>query len=111
MSESEGYRALAQYFTDEAGMAILSRFDTLNVQNLLYMQAEIFHLERELQSIASEDASAPCTERKDSRYSVMNLQESLNGTESFQWEKILEIREKLARYSIRQNSHIHKFIF
>ena len=100
MSESEGYRALAQFFNNEPGMAILSRFGTLNIQNLLYMQAEIFHLERELQSIASEDSSSPCAERQDYRYSVVNLQSSLDGMESFQWEKILEIREKLERYSI-----------
>ena len=107
MSESEGYRAIAQYFAKENGIVILNRFRTLNIQNLLYMQAELFRLEDELQCIAIEDSKSPCSKRQNYRYSFIDLQDSLKGKECFQWTKMLEIREKLKRYSTN-NSDRHK---
>lgn len=106
MSESEGYRAIAQYFAKENGIVILNRFRTLNIQNLLYLQAELFHLEDELHWIAIEDSKAQCSTRQNYRYSFLDLKHSLKGKESFQWTKMLEIREKLERYSTHYIDYI-----
>lgn len=99
MAECEGYRAIAQFLAKEPGIVILNRFPTLNVQNLLYMQAELYHLEEELQEIAKEDAASSCPTRQDYRYSFVELRDSLAGPENFQWKKILDIRHKLEQYS------------
>lgn len=106
MSESEGYRAIAQYFAKENGIVILNRFRALNIQNLLYMQAELFHLEDELHCIAIEDSKASCSTRQNYRHSFLDLKESLKGKECFQWAKMLEIREKLDRYSTHHDDYI-----
>ena len=100
MGEPEGYAAIARYFDKDSGEPILRRFGSLSVQNLLYMQAELFHLERELQAIAKEDAEASEKPRQDFPYSSLDLQGSLETVNSFQWKKMLEIRFKLESYSI-----------
>lgn len=100
MAESEGYRAIAQFLAEEPGIVILNRFSTLNVQNLLYMQSELYHLEDELHEITKEDAASSCPTRQNYRYSFKELEHSLSGSEDFQWKKILEIRDKLKLYSI-----------
>ncbi|KAF2098812.1 hypothetical protein NA57DRAFT_76050 [Rhizodiscina lignyota] len=100
MAEAEGYYALAKFLDEEAWAPILRRFGVLNTQNLLYMQAELFHLERELQSIALEDAQAASSDpRHDFRYSVLDLRNSAATVDNPQWNKILEIREKLEKYN------------
>ena len=49
------YTALASMMADHAEAAIFRRFDTLNIKNLLYMQAELVDLEDQLHDIESED--------------------------------------------------------
>jgi hypothetical protein len=72
-------------------------FKELNYQNLLYLQAEIVHLEEDLQSISQRDA-----QHEDREYFARDWwQLSKQGLpeEAEQWEKFLEIREKLDIYS------------
>ena len=95
----EGYDSLATHLNDPHNTPILRKFGHLNILNLLYMQAELFHLERDLQAIAKEDAESCDETRQDYRYSMLDLRHSVFGADKFQWEKVLEIREKLAQYS------------
>lgn len=101
---TEGYAAIADYFDHDRNIPILRRFRRLNVLNLLYMQAELFHLERELQSIAEEDATSSDQTRQDFAYSILNLRASAETVDGFQWEKILEIRTKLEEYSMKDST-------
>lgn len=99
----EGYAALAAHLEHKTAGPILRRFGALNVLNLLYMQAELFHLERELRAIAKEDAEAAESPRTDFAYSMLELRDSIGEGkgkgQGFQWEKVLEIRARLGEYS------------
>ena len=63
------------------------------------MQAEILHLERELHIIETEDQGSDDQARASLRISLFNLKESSGKSYDAQWRKVLEIREKLDRYS------------
>jgi hypothetical protein len=95
----DGYHKLASLVGDHDELFMLRRFARTNAKNLLYMQAEILHLEAELHDIAQEDRSG-CEKRRNYEYCVFDLKESfgINGSDT-QWRKILEIREKLKEYS------------
>lgn len=97
--EMDGYHKLASLVSDHQELLMLRRFSTVNTKNLLYMQAEILHLEAELHDIASEDHSG-CEKHRNHEYCVFDLKESyeVRGSDT-QWRKILEIREKLKEYS------------
>ncbi len=93
----EGYAKVAQLMGSQEEFAILRRFRALNMQKLLYQQAEIIHLEAEVNELAKRDAEHGEREihAKDWRSS------SQGGTEEDleQWHKFLEINEKLEHYS------------
>jgi hypothetical protein len=95
----DGYHKLASLVSDHEELLILRRFATANAKNLLYMQAEILHLEAELHDIALEDHSG-CEKHRNYEYCVFDLKESYGtrGSDA-QWRKILELREKLKEYS------------
>ena len=100
----EGYPALAEVMSDHDGLDIFRRFSTLNVLNLLYMQAELTDLECDLKDIASEDRCAdptvPSNEgRGNYHISARALRESLEKGDNLQWKKLLEIRSLLKEYS------------
>lgn len=102
----DGYHKLASLMSGHEELLILRRFATANAKNLLYMQAEILHLEAELHNIALEDHSG-CEKHRNYEYCVFDLKESFGtrGSDT-QWRKILEIREKLKEYS--QSIYISK---
>ena len=80
---------------------ILRRFRQLNMQNLLYLQAEITHLEDELSEITKRDLRHPGRP-----YHAKDWWSLANGEEDVdreQWSKIVEIREKLDMYSTSPN--------
>ncbi|KAJ4301275.1 hypothetical protein N0V90_003366 [Kalmusia sp. IMI 367209] len=97
--DPDGYYSIARFFDEESGIPVVRKFGILNAQNILYMQAELVQLEAELACIVHEDAESGDAERENYRYSARALQKSMEGIESFQWEKILEIRQKLKEYN------------
>lgn len=50
-----GYQKLAELMTKHSEAATFKRFDFLNTLNILYMQAELVHLEEELRDSMRED--------------------------------------------------------
>lgn len=95
----DGYHKLASLMSDHEELFMLRRFAMSNAKNLLYMQAEILHLEAELHDIALEDHSG-CEKHRNYEYSVFDLKESFGSRGSdTQWRKILELRERLKEYS------------
>ena len=94
----DGYPRLGRLMSASPALAIFRRFGTLNAQNLLYLQAEINELERELQEIAIEDRSSADAETQCYSREWWKLA-GAKGRNSLQWKKCLEIRTKLAEYS------------
>ena len=95
----EGYAKVAQLMSAYDEFAILRRFKSLNLQNLLYLQAEITHLEAELDELARRDKMRGGREYHASDWWSLSLGENANEGDLEQWEKVLELREKLDKYS------------
>jgi hypothetical protein len=97
--KTEGYERLAQFMGTYPELAIFRRYGALNLQNLLYLQAELLHLEDKLKIIIQED-------NKDPRRAVFSrawyalYQGSEDGEPNIQYRTLLEIREKLRQYSM-----------
>ena len=93
----DGYPQIAQVMGHPGELAIFRRFNYLNKQSLLFMQAELVHLESDLQELAERDMSCPeCPYRSRDWWSLTQFDSKGNRE---QWDKVLEIREKLKEYS------------
>ncbi|KAL1636000.1 hypothetical protein SLS56_001352 [Neofusicoccum ribis] len=82
-------------------VAIFRRFGALNAQILLYMQAELVSLEKQLHQLQARDAAAPSPR---SMYAVnwfrlRNSEDLGEGDDDEQWELVKEIRVKLREYN------------
>jgi hypothetical protein len=93
----EGYAKVARLMASQDEFAILRRFRVLNIQNLLYLQADITHLEAELSILANRDARHG--DRQFHTKDWWSLSQGGEGEDTEQWEKFLEIRDKLEKYS------------
>jgi hypothetical protein len=106
------YVDLCSVMSKHSDVFILRAFSSLNARNLLYYQAELLHLEQELQEIESEDQS--CEELPRKRYAsdwkslgmtsidrpaIGNTHAKATPRDSLQWQTFLKIREVLAKYS------------
>lgn len=93
----EGYPAIAQIMSNHDELAIFRRFKELNTINLLYSQAELVHIEAALADLRAVDKSHP--ERAAYHQDWWSLAHSQEDENKEQWQKFLEIREKLDAYS------------
>ncbi|KAI4133308.1 MAG: hypothetical protein LQ341_006176 [Variospora aurantia] len=89
------YNGLASLMGEHKELAIFRKFQKLNAKNLLYMQAEILHLEQELHIIEFEDQISSDKSRAQLHNSLFNFKDS-SGT---QWNKVLELRGRLPSYN------------
>jgi hypothetical protein len=94
----EGYAKISQLMSRHDEFAMLRRFRSLNIQNLLYMQAELTYLEEELHL-------RECRDAQDSNKVFYardwwSLSQSTDSEDISQWHKFLEIRRKLQEYSL-----------
>ena len=64
----KGYRKLAAHLSTYPGEILLRSYRELNIKSLLYYQAELAHLESELNEAETEDAASSDTTRK--RYEI-----------------------------------------
>lgn len=96
----EGYPQLSAVMAAYSDVAIFRTFGALNAQNLLHLQAELVHLEKELRDIIKDDSGSHDLSRKELHHCWQELNQSLEpGKDPIQWMKCLEIREKLREYS------------
>jgi hypothetical protein len=104
--DTDGYGKIVNVMADYPEFAIFRRFQKLNILNLLYLQAELVQLEAELQHLAAEDASA--VSRQDYAHDWWTLAHG-DGAEgsTLQWQKALEVREKLKEYSTTSKMKPH----
>ena len=102
----EGYEKLAAMMGHYPAGAIFKQFGSLNALNLLYYQAELCRLERQLKKFADEDRQS------DNRYRKVYFQsqqwlsqgkiskdEDMSPDDNKQWLIVLRIREVLKEYS------------
>ncbi len=103
----DGYSKLSAFQGKFPQFAIFRRFAALNAQTLLYMQAELSHLELEMNEIILEDCHSGDEKRRAYNQDWWTLnQASQEGRSPAQLRKILEIREKLQRYSMEHSEDI-----
>ncbi|MCJ1336571.1 hypothetical protein MMC09_001847 [Bachmanniomyces sp. S44760] len=98
----EGYPRLANLVGRKPEVAIFRRFGALNVENLLFLQAELVTLEQELKEIVEEDKHSDDPARKEfstSWYALHESRMSKSRRVRLQWEKRVEIRKKLNEYN------------
>jgi len=79
--------------------AIFRRFSNLNVQHLLYLQAELVHLEKELREYEISDANATDETRRDYARDWYWLSTSVDSTNDDQIQAVAVIQKKLTEYS------------
>lgn len=97
--EMKGYSKVANFMCQHDEFAILRGFKRLNIQNLLYLQAEITHLEAELVDLEDRDARCSDREYHTSDWWSLTLGEKEEEGDLEQWDKVLKLRDKLNQYS------------
>ena len=93
------YNRLAKLQGKHEELALFRAFPTLNMKNLQGMQAELLHLERELEDIEEEDKRSGDKSRSTLHESFHILKASSRQAGNMQWRKRLEIRKLLQVYS------------
>lgn len=98
-----GYARLGSYMGEIPEQAIFRRFAGLNSRNILYLQAELIFLEKQLNKYADEDEKSFSSNRNFYDRDWVNLQLSSQlpppDDNDRQWKTFLKIREKLKEYS------------
>ena len=99
----EGYAKLASLMGAYPEVAIFRRFGALNAQNLLYLQAELASLEKDLWACAAEDNASNDPDRAVHSTDWYTLSQSVTGGSEKegsgrQWQTVLEVRKKLKEY-------------
>jgi hypothetical protein len=106
------YLDLSKLMSKYPEVFILRRFSGLNVKNLLYYQAELAHLEQELEEIEDEDRLSDENPRKgyatnwkslgvrtNIKYMYEDSGALRSPRDSLQWQTFLRLREVLNKYS------------
>jgi len=95
----DGYPKLACHMGMHPELAIFRRFGDLNAQNLLYLQAELVHLEKKLRAIETADCEAQIGHSSSYARDWYWLNNSAFEENNNQILIIQEIRNKLKEYS------------
>lgn len=94
-----GYPKLAQRMGQIPETAIFRRFGPLSAQNLLYIQAELTHLERRLRKLELDSSKSEHDEPKKYALDWAWLALSQTDRTQEQWQIVLAIRRLLKEYS------------
>lgn len=98
-----GYPSIARLMGLTPEYGIIRRFATLSTQSLLYRQAELMGLERQLRELELRSATAPSTSEDPTgvpaaQYSTDWWQLGHHNADSDQWQLFLKIRDKVEQY-------------
>ena len=88
----EGYQKIADLMAHNNELLIFRKFQRLNAQNLLHLQADLVYLEKEWDDIAERDRQSGLADYDRDWISLRN-----SGGERLQ--KSIEIKKKLKEYS------------
>lgn len=87
--------------------ALFLRFSDINLQNILYLQAEIYGLREDLRKIETRNHTSSSEELKNFSldwYTLAQTQD--NGETNQQWQKVEKLRRSLKEYSKHPESRI-----
>ena len=90
----EGYAKIAKFMGRHSEAAQVLRFSDINLQNILYLQAEIFGLREDLRNVETENEESSSPDLKKSSvdwYMLAKLQDSDSSPTNRQWEKVLDM--------------------
>lgn len=96
-----GYNVLAHLMGAYPELSVFRRFGALNARNILYLQAELTHLETKLLNAEKADLESGHINRKIYSRDWRTLSESVDALDEdgTQWKIFLRTREKLREYS------------
>ena len=94
------YTRLSELIGTHQELAVFRKFASLNAKNILYMQAELIHLQAELENIELENGCSGDAEKAAFQVSFFDLKESSGTKNDLQWRKVMEIRRNLKAYSL-----------
>ncbi|EFQ95906.1 hypothetical protein PTT_04360 [Pyrenophora teres f. teres 0-1] len=105
-----GYPMLAERIAVKPETGIYRRFDALNARHLLYLQAELCILEKDIQEQEKSDRNDKCGKRTTFATDYQRMLERSSDEENPQLQLIQEMHEKLNRYNkaLIQLSMLHK---
>lgn len=95
----KGYAKVASFMGEQPEAAVVRRFADLNLQNILYLQAEIVGLEEDLRRIETENG---CNEDLHlDWYSLAHADVTADGGQEAkrQWATFTMLRQRLKEYS------------
>jgi hypothetical protein len=98
----EGYAKIASFMGKHPESALVSRFSDINLQNILYLQAEIYGLREDLRKIEAQSQNASSDDLKSFAldwFTLATTQDG-NGRANQQWQKFVQLRGLLKEYSI-----------
>jgi hypothetical protein len=105
------YDKFSYLIGDFPNLFVFRKFGALTAKTLLYSQAELVHLEYELEILSREDRREPGKENIGISWRALNEASSADGSD-LQKKKVAQIREKLDQYrgrflrsSVRQRAN------
>ena len=101
-----GYPKLAALMGSHQETAIFRRFGTLNMLNLLSLQAELTDLEVQLHDIIKRDETSGDSDRMLYAISFRELRAHAKDGDDLHWQTLLDMRAKLQEYSITLRLHM-----
>lgn len=106
----QGYAKIAGFMGEHLESAMIERFSDINLQNILYLQAEIHGLREDLRKLEAQTTTRGLEEHKNfplDWYTLAHTEENNHTNE--QWQKVLQLRPRLREYSKRtKTSHDQK---
>ena len=96
----DGYAKIATFMGQHLESALVLRFSDINLQNILYLQAEIYSLRADLRRLESDNQNSASEDVKQfSRDWATLAQTSVDGAPNLHWQKVKELRALLREYS------------
>lgn len=108
LRSTRGYAQLAEFMT-KTHHGMMRRFKDLSTQNLLYLQAELYQLQFELDGEVTADAQYPRTNERsnwDYHWRLLATSGQRPGVDDKRWKTWLKLRERLYEYR-EQTEYIH----
>lgn len=98
----EGYAKIASFMSSHSESAQVLRFSDISLQNILYLQAEIYGLREDLRHIEKQNQSSSSEELKSFSLDWFTLASTQNdnGQTNEQWQKFVKLRKLLKDYSM-----------
>ena len=96
----DGYARMGAFMGKHPESALVQRFSDINMQNILYLQAEIYGLRRDLRTTEARNQASSSEELRNFSLDWCTLAETLENDEiNEQWQKMLQLRSLLRQYS------------